>query len=86
MTVRQHVPDEVDREILAVVENVRQADHDRERALERRNLAFALANERGKTSGDIARLTGVPPGAAIHAIRTGHRLIRRRRSSMKAAA
>lgn len=85
MTV-QHIPDDVDREILAVVANVRQADHDRERALERRNLAFALANERGRTSGDIARLTGVPPGQAIHAIRTGHQLIRRRRSSMRSAA
>lgn len=73
--------DEIDRELLAVVEQVRQLEHDRDRAMQRRAMAFALANERGKTSGDIARLTGIPPGAAIHAIRTGHRLIRRRRNA-----
>ncbi|MCU1500618.1 MAG: hypothetical protein JWM47_4571 [Acidimicrobiales bacterium] len=65
---------------------VRTAEVALERATERRALAFALANERGVSSGAIARTLGVTPMQALHVIRNGHRLIKQRRGHDRRAA
>lgn len=57
-----------------------------EEATKRRALAFALANEKGMTSGDVARLLGLTPMQALHIIRTGHRLLNERRARLERQA
>jgi hypothetical protein len=79
--------DEIDETVLASHRQVRALEGELERAKQRRILAFALAAEKGRTSGDLARLTGVTPMQALHQVRTGSRLInlRRARSERRAA-
>jgi DNA-directed RNA polymerase specialized sigma24 family protein len=70
---------EIDTVLLAAQQALRDLERQTEQAHERRAIAFALAAEKGKTSGDIARLVGTPPATVRYAIQNGARLIRRRR-------
>lgn len=79
--------DQVERELIAAHYGVAQAQRAADQAIERRAMAFALATERGKTSGDISRATGAPPNQVLYAIKLGRRLIdqrRRERQHLKA--
>lgn len=76
---------EIASEVLAVARQVRLAEDALDRAKDRRDLAFALANERGLSSGDLARLTGEVPSRVQWCLRKGHRLIRERRVVRDAA-
>lgn len=67
-------------EILAANHAVSSAQTALEQAKERRAMVYALANEHGKTSGDIARLTRSNPGQVLAALRQGHGTLRRRRA------
>lgn len=51
-----------------------------ENAQRRRAVAFALANEKGVSSGDIARALGITPMQALYVIRIGHRTLKERRA------
>jgi DNA-directed RNA polymerase specialized sigma24 family protein len=59
----------------AVVETAGTLDH----AVERRAIVFALAQEHGVSSGQIARMTGATPQQVMHAIRVGRGIIASRR-------
>jgi DNA-directed RNA polymerase specialized sigma24 family protein len=72
---------DIDRELAAAHAAVADAGNSLERLTERRAIAFALANEKGHSSGDIARLLGVTPMQALYIIRNGHRLIKQRREA-----
>lgn len=71
---------ETEMEVLAAHHAVCNAENVLEEAKERRSMVYALANEHGKTSGDIARLTHTNPSHVLHAIRAGHGTLRRRRA------
>lgn len=79
-------------EIDAEIQNAHQEYLDAERELERvalrRAYAFALAGERGYSSGRIARLTGATPAQAAYQMRIGKQLImrQRRREALREAA
>lgn len=70
----------MDSTVLNAHQAVRAMENELDAAIRRRQLAFALANEKGMTSGDIARLTGCTPMQALHLIRVGHQLINRQRA------
>lgn len=67
-------------EVLAANHAVGTAQAMLEQAKERRAMVYALANEHGETSGDIARLTRTNPGQVLAALRQGHGVLRRRRA------
>lgn len=71
---------DIDIEVVGAQRTYLDAQLNLELAGDRRALAFALANEHGYSSGDIARLLGITPMQALHIIRTGHRLIKQRRA------
>lgn len=71
---------ETEMEVLAANHAVTAAQAALEDAKERRALVYALANEHGQTSGDIARLTHTNPGQVLAALRQGHGTLRRRRA------
>lgn len=50
--------DQIDAEVLAAHERVRELQDELDRASDRRAMVFALATEHGLTSGDIARMLG----------------------------
>jgi len=80
--------DEIDTTVTGAHLAVQALEEELAKARDRRALAFALANEKGRSSGDVARLLGMTPMQALHIIRTGHRVLRDRRSRLarKAAA
>lgn len=78
--------DEIEATILGRHLAVQAMQTEIEAATNRRALAFALANEKGFSSGDVARLLGITPMQALHIIRTGHRLLNERRARLERQA
>lgn len=72
--------DDIDHNILGAHHAVVAAETALEQAKEHRALVYALANEHGKTSGDIARLTRSTPTSVLYAFKQGHGVLRRRRA------
>lgn len=77
---------EIDTSVVGVHLTVRALEAEVEHATRRRALAFALANEKGKSTNDIASLLGITPMQALHIIRDGHRLLRDQRARLERSA